>query len=156
MKKNIILLGSIGSIVAILSGCSSVQHSLGLDHYQADEYSVPTTPPLSMPPNHNLRAPELHAQPTGYVPTKSKAQAALGTPLAESSPETEQRFEQKAAAGQQINPNIREIVDSEAKRDKGALDRISDLGKTIKDNLTGNGGNTAEKAASKENPANTR
>jgi Protein of unknown function (DUF3035) len=153
MNKKMILLG--GAIV-VLSGCDTLKNTFGLDHYQADEYSIPTTPPLSMPPDYNLKAPDLQAKPRGHVSTKKKAQEALGAPADAQSKETEEELLKKAETGQSVDPHIRELVDSEAKEDKTVRERLSNLGKEAAENLSGQGGNLAEPKASKSNPAQTR
>lgn len=153
MNKKVFLLGS---IAISLTGCDSVKHTLGLDHYQADEYAIPTTPPLSMPKDYNLRAPEINAQPMGYTPAKKKAQETLGAPASNDSNESEETLIKKASGGVAVDDSIRQTVDSEAAADKGVLDRLSNIGKDAADNLSGQGGNTAETSASKGNPAQTR
>lgn len=145
MNKKIIFLG-IASL--ILSSCDSVKHTLGLDHYQADEYMVPTTPPLSMPPDHNLRAPELYAKPTGYVPIKKKAQETLGKPSSSHSQDAEQNFLNKASSGEKPGKNIREIVNTEAEKEKSTLNKISDWSKEAIDNITGQNPSPAKPSAS--------
>ncbi|MBX3486317.1 MAG: DUF3035 domain-containing protein [Candidatus Paracaedibacteraceae bacterium] len=153
MTKKLIALSTLSLLVA---GCDSVKHTFGLDHYQADEYSVPTTPPLSMPPDHNLRAPEIHAQPQGYTQTQDKAKQALGVPSTESSSETESALDKTIKKQGQADPEIRKTLDQEASTDKTASERLSDIGKEVSDNLSGKGGNTAENPASRKNPASTR
>ncbi|AIK96468.1 DUF3035 domain-containing protein [Candidatus Odyssella acanthamoebae] len=154
MNKNIILLSF---TAVLLSGCDSIKHTFGLDHYQADEYSMPTTPPLSMPPGYNeLPQPALHAQPTGYTPAKKRAQTILGNPASSESKETEENFIKKVSAGQAADENIRDTVDGEAANEKGALEKLANLGKTASDNLSGHGINTAEAPASRQHPAQAR
>lgn len=47
--------------LTVLTGCSRLQKSLGLDRQSPDESKVVTTPKLAIPPNFDLRAP---SQPT--------------------------------------------------------------------------------------------
>ncbi len=153
MTKKLIALSTLSLLI---TGCDSVKHTFGLDHYQADEYSIPTTPPLSMPPNHTLRAPEINAQPQGYTPTQDKAKQALGVPATSSSSETESDLNQKVKKQGTAASDIRKTVDSEASSDKTASERLSDMGQEAKDNLSGKNGNIAENPASRKNPASTR
>jgi hypothetical protein len=154
MNKNVILLGF---TAALVSGCDSIKHTFGLTHNQADEYSISTTPPLSMPAGYNeLPPPELHAHPTGYTPAKKRAQIMLGGPASSESKETEENFIKKLSAGQAADENIRHTVDAEAAHEKGALDKLTKLGKTASDNLSGHGTNTAESPASRQHPAQAR
>lgn len=55
MKKNNIVLCFI--VFGLLTACEQFKSGLGLDHYQPDEFSVPTNPPLELPPNYKLRPP---------------------------------------------------------------------------------------------------
>lgn len=55
MKKNNIVLCVFAC--GLLSACDSFKSSLGLDHYQPDEFAIPTNPPLELPPNYKLRPP---------------------------------------------------------------------------------------------------
>ena len=147
---------AVTTVSALLSGCDSIKHTFGLDHYQADEYSVPTTPPLCMPPDHNLRAPELNAQPQGYTQTQDKAKQALGIPGKNESSDSESALAKKAAKKGSAASYIRKTVDAESSSDKTTSERFSDIGKEASDNLSGKGGNTAENNASRKNPASTR
>ncbi|MBW8308776.1 MAG: DUF3035 domain-containing protein [Candidatus Paracaedibacteraceae bacterium] len=154
MNKNVILLGF---TAILLSGCDSIKHTFGLDHSQHDEYTTPITPPLSMPRGYNeLPHPELHAQPLGYTPAKKRAQALLGTPSSNGSKETEENLIKKASAGQAADENIRNTVDAEATQEKNVLEKLTNLGKTASENLSGHGTNTAETSASKQHPAEAR
>lgn len=153
MTKKLIALSTLS---LFLTGCDSVKHTFGLDHYQADEYSIPTTPPLSMPPNHNLRAPEINAQPQGYIPTEDKAKQTLGVPSSSGSSETESELDKKLKKQGNAAANIRQTIDSEASVDKTASERLADVSKEVSDNLSGRGENIAENPASRKNPASTR
>ncbi|WP_010298522.1 DUF3035 domain-containing protein [Candidatus Odyssella thessalonicensis] len=155
MNRKILLL-SLSITTIFIQGCSSIKHNLGLDHYQADEYSIPTTPPLSMPPDHNLRAPEIQAHPTGYIPTKKQAQATLGTTSKSTSSETEQSFIRNIAKGQETDPNIRATLDAEAKTEQGALEKISNWGKEAVENIRGDNKASSPASSAKKNPAQTR
>lgn len=44
--------------VFLLSGCESVKNSLGLNHYQADEFDVPENQPLTIPDDLQIKSPE--------------------------------------------------------------------------------------------------
>jgi hypothetical protein len=55
MKKSNIVLCL--AVVGLLTACDQFKSGLGLDHYQPDEFSIPTNPPLELPPNYKLRPP---------------------------------------------------------------------------------------------------
>ncbi len=109
-----------------------------------------------MPPNHNLRAPELNAQPQGYTQTQDKAKQTLGIPGKNESSDSESALAKKAAKKGSAASDIRKTVDAESSSDKTSSERLSDIGKEASDNLSGKGGNTAENTASRKNPASTR
>lgn len=153
MNKKLITLST---LALALSGCNSVKHTFGLDHYQADEYAVPTTPPLSMPPDHTLRAPEINAQPQGYTQTQEKAKQTLGVPGKTDSTASETELSAKLKKQGSASSDIRKTVDAEASQDKAGSKSLSNLSKEASDNLSGKGNNTAENPASRKNPASTR
>ena len=117
--KSVVLLG----LAISLSGCNSVRNTLGLDHYQPDEFNIDENPPLSMPKDYNLRPPvdgkPLPNKPGVNAYTQQAAQALLGanartTTTSDSSKNTQSLIE-RAHAGQTVDPHIRETVNKEAK-----------------------------------------
>ena len=58
-----------------LAGCASgeVRDTLGLTRAAPDEFKVVSRPPLSVPPDFTLRAPEPGAAPRAEVDTETKA-----------------------------------------------------------------------------------
>lgn len=105
-----------------LSGCDSFRNTLGLDHYQPDEFQVSEHPPLSMPPNFNLRPPSSTPAPTtqaSNVSTQQAQQTLMGkqgtlTSATAGKDNTSQTLVNRAAAGQAVDPNIRQVVNQEA------------------------------------------
>jgi hypothetical protein len=122
MKKILKILTLI-SVGASLSGCDSVRNTLGLDHYQPDEFNISNNPPLSMPKDYNLRPPvdgkQIPNRTEFNASTQQAKQTLLGansgTTTATGSSQNTQSLIDQAKAGQTVDPNIRTTVDQEAK-----------------------------------------
>jgi hypothetical protein len=75
---------------SVLSACGKgvdVKESLGLNHEAPDEFRVLARPPLSVPPEFNLRPPGQESEYVGAVPAQTKAHdQVLGTAEAAASP----------------------------------------------------------------------
>lgn len=112
--KNFYAITSLLSLSLLLSGCDSVRNTLGLDHYQADAFAVPTNPPLVLPPSYNLTPPKPGAAPTHAQTSETKAQSVLQVEDAKvhSGSGTEKQMMQNAQV--KTPENIRELVDKEA------------------------------------------
>jgi hypothetical protein len=71
------------AVLGLLAACGSggtAREVLGLDKSAPDEFRVVTRPPLSVPPQFNLRPPSATDQGPGFVATDEQARAAiLGT-----------------------------------------------------------------------------
>jgi hypothetical protein len=124
MKKSLKILALI-SVGVSLSGCDSVRNTLGLDHYQPDEFNVTDHPPLSMPKDYNLRPP-VDGKPipnrTEFNASTQQAEQTLlgpnrGTAVGAGSGQSTQSIVDQAKAGQTVDPNIRTTVDQEAKNE---------------------------------------
>ncbi len=125
------------SVVAfplMLGGCSSIRETLGLTKQSPDEFRVVARAPLSMPPDYNLRPPVPGAPRPQEGSTKDQAAAAVfGYPNAGLQPDQipgigegesasalssgESSLLQSAAATG-IDPNIRQLIDSETAEDE--------------------------------------
>lgn len=136
MKQSLKILTVIVAALS-LSGCDSVRHTLGLDHYQPDEFNIVDHPPLSMPKDYNLRPPSDGNTPIKEVDrsTNQAAQTLLGGNLGVgtggSSNKNLNTVVDRAKSAQTIDPNIRETLDKEAKEEGGVL---GEKLKEIKDN----------------------
>ncbi len=109
-------------ITIALTGCDTMRNVLGLDHYQPDEFSVAENPPLSLPPDYQLRPPvqglKEGANPSTDTTATQQAQSRLLGKNAScptgAGTSTEQKLVHQAKAGQTAPNNIRQIVDKEA------------------------------------------
>jgi len=77
MKKHLILL----PLLLMLAACSGndVRSSLGLEYEEPDEFVVLSRPPLSVPPEFNLRPPQPGAEPKEANPESKARKALLGS-----------------------------------------------------------------------------
>ena len=121
MKKNKkIYLMAIVAAGAALSGCDQLRNTLGLDHYQADPFRIPVNPPLSMPPDYNLRPPVPGAPNPGDVNHKEKAQEKMlgqKVSLEKTPSDAEKSILSHTHQTTVADPNIRAEVDKEAEED---------------------------------------
>lgn len=123
-----------------LSSCETMRNTFGLDHYRSDEWSVPNTPPLDLPPDYNLMPPQPGADSAKAISPSMQAQKSIGAPSAvKTSSEVEKAIVQKGAGDTQTDPNIRAKIDKEAVEDVSTLSKITNLPKKAMDNLMGTG-----------------
>lgn len=138
--KTTVKLALITLVPLALSSCDSVRNTFGLDHYRSDEWSVPNTPPLDLPPDYNLVPPQPGIDPINSVSPSVQAQKNIGAPAAvKSSSEMEKAIVEKGAGDTYTDPNIRAKIDKEAAEEVSALTKLSNLPKKAMDNLMGTG-----------------
>lgn len=125
-------------------GCSNLKETLGLSKQSPDEFKVVSRAPLSMPPDYNLRPPTPGApRPQEGTPRDQAAAAVFqysGTtggvpndaipPIGEGESETAQSSGESAllqsAGGSGVDPNIRQLVDSETADDEANSKTLAD------------------------------
>jgi hypothetical protein len=107
LMKNIFVLG-LGVCLVFLGGCEQVKGVFGKTHYQPDEFNVYTNPPLTLPPNCDLKPPMTSS--TDTIDESSK-QLKTANPNA-----SEVRFV-KQLQKDPVNPNIRDQVNAESKKE---------------------------------------
>lgn len=119
---------------ALLGGCTSIRETLGLTKRSPDEFKVVSRAPLSMPPDYNLRPPTPGApRPQEGTTRDQAASAVFGYPGAGLQPdqvppigEGESATAESAgeasllqsAGATGIDPNIRQLVDTETAVDE--------------------------------------
>lgn len=122
-----------------LAGCDKLRHTFGLDHYQGDPFSVPSNPPLSMPPDYNLRPPMPGAPNPGETNHRDQAhEKVLGqkATLRKTADDAERSILQQATQTSQIDPNIRAKVDKDAEEEKTFLGKLGAISSTASKNLS--------------------
>ena len=116
----------------LLSGCgdSSLSRTIGLERDLPDEFTVTTSPPLSMPPDYNLRPPRPGAPRPQAQNDRQEAeedlspQLALGAPAAQNSPGQSALVQQ---LGTPAPTDVRAAVDrdaAEGSNNQGFIDKL--------------------------------
>ncbi len=130
----------VGLCAVSLSACSATKEQFDFSQKAPDEFAVVKRAPLELPPNYTLRPPTPGAPRPQEQGASEQAEAAIFGDTTETTqaPATtmstgEQILLQKTGA-QNVNPNIRNIIDKEtvdlAEENKPTIDRI--LGKAGK------------------------
>jgi hypothetical protein len=146
MRRTPILLAAlVVGLPLATGGCSGLKETLGLSKQSPDEFKVVSRAPLSMPPDYNLRPPTPGAPRPQEGSPRDQAAAAVfqysnttsGSlpadaipPVGEGESETAQSSGESAllqsagAAG--VDPNIRQLVDSETAEDEANSRTLAD------------------------------
>ncbi len=117
-----------------LSGCASTKRALGFSKTAPDDFQVVQQPPLSMPPNFDLRPPEPGApRPQQGTTAQQARDALLGLMRPTSQPggaglDPADIALLKRCGADQIQPGIRKLVDKES-------DALADADKSFTDAL---------------------
>ena len=144
MNRKLVLAALAVALPALAGGCSSVKEQLGLTKQSPDEFKVVSRAPLSMPPDYNLRPPTPGAPRPQEGTTRDQAANAVfqysgnGSslqpdqipPIGEGESETAQSSGESAllqsAGASGVDPNIRQVVDSETTADEADSRTLAD------------------------------
>ena len=144
MNRKFVLAVLAVALPALAGGCSSVKEQLGLTKQSPDEFKVVSRAPLSMPPDYNLRPPTPGAPRPQEGTTRDQAANAVfqysgnGStlqpdqipPFGEGESETAQSSGESAllqsAGASGVDPNIRQVVDSETTADEADSRTLAD------------------------------
>lgn len=117
-----------------LSGCTDAKRALGYDKSPPDEFQVVSRAPLALPPDFTLRPPTPGAERPQEGNVREQARRVLaGTPRANTPISTQGRTQGdvallKKAGAEQINPEIRMLVNKETQQladaDKSFTDKL--------------------------------
>lgn len=97
------------ALLALLAGCSDFRRAIGTAKSTPDEFEVVVRPPLSLPPNFNLRPQDSNIQQTAAGAPSAKAQASTLLVRRQASANSYDDL----FAFQQIIPDIRAQIDEE-------------------------------------------
>jgi hypothetical protein len=116
-----------------LSACSELRQDLGLGRNPPDEFAVVDQPPLSMPPDFDLRPPQPGAPRPQGVDMKQRASEILFGGVGEKTVDTaelsavEKSLLEKSG-GDKANPDIKQVVEREStQRIVGTQHLVDDL-----------------------------
>jgi hypothetical protein len=142
LRKSVLIAAVAIAVPALIGGCSSVKEQLGLTKQSPDEFRVVSRAPLSMPPDYNLRPPTPGAPRPQEGTTRDQAAAAVFgypgaglqpdqiPPIGEGEAESAQSSGESAllqsAGGAGVDPNIRQLVDSETAEDEADSTTLAD------------------------------
>lgn len=122
MHNAFILIG----ISMLLTACESVKSTLGMDHYQADEFNIKQNDPLEVPPNYKLMPPRAKDKDGKSVlldPSAEKAKRVVGGGESETVLSEASQHDLKAKVGF-ADDSVREQVDKESEEEgDSALDK---------------------------------
>lgn len=125
-----------------LAACGGAKEQLGLVREAPDEFSVVKRAPLELPPDYYLRPPVPGAQrPQEQAPEVQAQETVFGAGIVQDTQDPRQvstgeaiLLDQTGAAN--VQPNIRQIVDSEAEtfseREKPVAKRLLNIGRDPK------------------------
>ena len=116
---------SLITLALLLTACDNVKDSLGMSHYQADEFNLQQNPPLSMPPNYSLMPPRTKNKDGKSEPLNASAEKAQqvvggGESAGEISGESSTDLKDKTG---EADDSIRETVDKEAENGDDKLSK---------------------------------
>jgi Protein of unknown function (DUF3035) len=144
MRRTPILLAALAVCLPLATGgCSSVKETLGLTKQSPDEFKVVSRAPLSMPPDYNLRPPTPGSPRPQEGTPRDQAESAVFQyanngglpadaipPIGEGEAETAQSSGESAllqsAGASGVDPNIRQLVDSETAEDEADSRTLAD------------------------------
>lgn len=132
------------SFCVALSSCGNVRDQLGITKNAPDEFAVVTRAPLEMPPSMVLPPPQPGKQrPQENSPQENAKEAVFGTKNASAQTASQSASESallEKTGHNQIDPNIRDIVEQDAIEDEKRS-------KTVAQKLLGLGGKKVEPTA---------
>lgn len=120
MKKTLILTG----ISLFLTACESVKSTLGMDHYQADEFNIKQNESLEVPPNYKLMPPRAKDKDGKSIPLNASAAKAMKIVGGDNADSSLSEASQKDLQGKVgvADESIRKKIDEEAKEGDADLD----------------------------------
>lgn len=130
------LLAAALALSASLGACTNVKKSLGIAKAPPDEFTVVSRAPLEVPPDYTLRPPRVGAlRPQDQTPTQMARETvfrvgdkAVPAPAAQGGQSAGEVAFLKEAGAENVNPNIRQIVNQEntglLASDRSFIDRL--------------------------------
>ncbi len=113
-------------ISLLLIACESVKSTLGMDHYQADEFNIKQNDPLDVPPNYKLMPPRTKDKDGKSMPLNPSAEKAKRVAGGGESEAVLSKASQDALKNEtgSADDSVREQVDNESEEEgHGALDK---------------------------------
>lgn len=121
MRNALILIGA----SLFLTACENVKSTLGMDHYQADEFNIKQNDPLEVPPNYKLMPPRTKDKDGKSIPLNSSAEKAkqvVGGGESEAVLSEASQHDLKDKTGS-ADSSIRDQIDKESEEGDSSLDK---------------------------------
>lgn len=144
------------SLLLLLTACESMKDSLGLTHYQADEFNVKQHDALEVPPNYDLMPPRKKEKDKdgNSIPIKEtavKAKEVIGGEAADASLSKESEEALKEKVGE-ADDSVRKEIDkeSEVEEDSAVDKKLSNWKKEFLENAASINSDDSKKEAAAE------
>lgn len=111
--RNAVALSSILVGATVLSGCSSATKALGLKQSAPNEFNIVTKAPLVVPPEYNLRPPQIGESSYENNYTQKAAREALIGDIDDAEPSVGEQYLLVAAGAPRSNQEIRVEIDGQ-------------------------------------------
>ena len=111
MMRTACLFSALASVALIATGCTSTSRALGLEKSAPNEFNILTKAPLIVPPEYNLRPPEVGTSSAENNYTQRTAREALLGDIDDAAPSEGELALMAKAGVNRANPEIRLEID---------------------------------------------
>ena len=111
--QNMLKLSAIAVIGLSVTGCTSVSKGLGLTKQAPNEFNILTKAPLIVPPEYNLRPPQLGESSAENNYSQEAARAALVGDIDDAEPSQGEILLLSKSGVRAANPEIRLVIDGQ-------------------------------------------
>jgi len=127
MLRTTCLFSALASVALIATGCTTTSRALGLEKSAPNEFNILTKAPLIIPPEYNLRPPEIGASSAENNYTQKSAREALIGSVDSAEPSNGEIALMAKAGVNRANPEIRLEIDgvnSVERKDEAFTNRL--------------------------------
>ena len=127
MLRTTCLFSALASVALVATGCTSTSRALGLEKSAPNEFNILTKAPLIVPPEYNLRPPEVGASSAENNYTQRSAREALLGDIDDTDPSSGEIALMAKAGVNRANSEIRLEIDgvnSVERKSTGFTDRL--------------------------------
>lgn len=127
MLRTTCLFSALASVALVATGCTSTSRALGLEKSAPNEFNILTKAPLIVPPEYNLRPPQVGASSAENNYTQRSAREALLGDVDDADPSNGELALMAKAGVNRANPEIRLEIDgvnSVERKSEGFTNRL--------------------------------